>query len=171
MRALKREGERGRKVGVLHLLDFCHNSWPDLSNVARLQQHPQLAFQSIVDHVCWMPVVVSIPGWVTKVNRLSISFCCCCCCCLNLLFSTQTGSRCLKCLCNFVNDPKSLPPSLPSPQVHLFQFELNGVKNVHGTCQQMRMRVCMSKANISSPVETNTEESTEAAEKINLPLQ
>jgi len=46
------EEGKERQVGVLHLLDFCHNSWPDLSNLARSQQHPQLTFQSIVGHVC-----------------------------------------------------------------------------------------------------------------------
>lgn len=83
---------------------------------------------------CGMPVVDSCRGWVRKVNRLS-----CClswsCCCLNLflLLSMLPGSRCLKCLRDFVNAPAS-------PQRLLNRFQLNRVKNIHGTCQQMRMR-------------------------------
>jgi len=47
----------------------------------------------------------------------------------DLLHSTQTGSRCLKCLRDFVNVSMSSPPSV------WCLLQLNALENVHSTCQ------------------------------------
>lgn len=51
----------------------------------------------------------------------------------DLLYSTQTGSRCLNCLRNFVKASKSSPPSV------WCLLQLNVLKNVYNTCQQQQM--------------------------------
>lgn len=106
-------------------LGLCHQN--SRRNVPG-KQHPQLAFQSI------LAMFLRWSSWLGEKNKLldSPSFLESPILC-DLLYSTQTGSRCLNCLRNFVKASKSSPPSV------WCLLQLNVLKNVYNTCQQQQM--------------------------------
>lgn len=107
---------RGKQARGNHLLDFCQSlarSHSHSQSRVPIRQRATPASGIPID--CWpcrwMPVVGSSRGWVRKVNRLSCSSCSC--------YSpppplNATGSRCLKCLRDFVNVSSFYPSFLLS---------------------------------------------------------